>query len=195
MNAAGGGGSVGWSASGNTATNASRNFIGTTDSTGMAFRTDDTSRLTILGGGAVGVRTSVLPQPDARLAINGVVYAKKVMATQTGWPDYVFDTSYSLPSLISVGLFIRMHRHLPGMPSATEAAVNGVDLGENQAELLKKIEELTLYLIDVQKKTAERQQEIDRLEKTGDRIDRQQAELAKLKQELVRLIPQKKLLH
>jgi Bacterial Ig domain len=176
-----------WVPTGNSATNPSSNFIGTTDMEGMVFRTNDTARVTILAGGAVGIGTLALPQPDARLAVNGTVYAKKILAIQTGWPDYVFNKDYVLPSLVSVGLCIRRNHQLPGMPSAREAAENGIDLGDNQAALLKKIEELTLYLIDVQKKRAERQQEIDRLKDQDRSLADHQREIDQLKETLQKL--------
>ena len=63
----------------------------------------------------------------------------------------MFDQKYRLPSLAEVEQFIKEHQHLPDIPSATEVEQNGLDLGENQALLLKKIEELTLYVIDLKK--------------------------------------------
>jgi hypothetical protein len=176
-----------WQPTGNSATNPSSNFIGTTDMEGLVFRTNDTARMTILGGGAVGIGTSVLPQPDARLAVNGTVYAKKVLAIQTGWPDYVFDKDYVLPNLASIGRSIKKYHQLPGMPSAREAAEKGVDLGDNQAALLKKIEELTLYLIDAHKASALRQKELDRLKDQDRSLVDHQREIDQLKETLQKL--------
>ena len=68
------------------------------------------------------------------------------------WADYVFQPQYKLKSLREVEAFIREHKHLPDVPSAMEVEGNGIDLGENQATLLKKIEELTLYMIELNKK-------------------------------------------
>jgi len=109
----------GWAATGNSGTNPATNFIGTLDSERLVFRTDDSERMTILANGAVGIGTSVLPASDAQLAVNGTIYTTKVKVTQIGWPDYVFDKSYVLPSLASVERYIRLHRHLPGMTPAT----------------------------------------------------------------------------
>jgi hypothetical protein len=172
---------VGWSSGGNSGTNPATNFIGTTDTERLVFRTDDIERMTILSSGAVGIGTSVMPASDAQLAVNGTVYTTKVHVTQSGWPDYVFDKGYSLPSLVSVEKYIRLHRHLPGMISADEIRQQRLDLGDNQSALLKKIEELTLYLIEEHKKADDQQKEIERLREQNKRLDDQQKEIDQLK--------------
>lgn len=105
----------------------------------------------------VGIGTT---DPKARLAVNGEVLAKKVRITPKGWADYVFEPSYNLPSLEQLKRFISKHKHLPDIPSAKNVAENDLDLGGNQANLLKKIEEMTLYLIAQQKQLEERVQRI-----------------------------------
>ncbi|RXK82892.1 hypothetical protein [Filimonas effusa] len=87
-----------------------------------------------------------------RLAVEGTVGARKVKVTQEVWADYVFDSSYQLPSLSHVESFIKENKHLPEVPSAAEVKKEGLDLGDNQVLLLKKIEELTLYIIQQNKK-------------------------------------------
>ena len=78
------------------------------------------------------------------------------------------------------------------MLSAKEAAESGVDLGDNQAVLLRKVEELTLYLIEAHKMAAERQKDIDRLKAASGRLDDDQRELAALRAQLGQLLNQKK---
>ncbi|QEH42148.1 hypothetical protein [Chitinophaga sp. XS-30] len=73
---------------------------------------------------------------------------KKVKVTQSGWPDYVFHEDYKLPALKDLAAFIRKNKHLPGIPSADEVSRNGIDLGEVNKEQVKKIEELTLYIME-----------------------------------------------
>jgi hypothetical protein len=94
--------------------------------------------------GNVGVGTI---NPSEKLSVNGNIRAKKVIVSQTGWADYVFDSTYRLRPLDEVDNFIRSNKHLPEIISAAEAEQNGIDIGQNQVLLLKKIEELTLYII------------------------------------------------
>lgn len=124
-------------------------FVGQVTPTSLGFYNNGDWRLIVNDQGNVGIGTQ---NPQAKLAVNGDIFSKKVKVTQTGWADYVFEDSYSLPSLNQVEAFIRQHKHLPNVPSAKEVAANGLDLGDNQAILLKKIEELTLYVIEQNKR-------------------------------------------
>ena len=100
-------------------------------------------------GGNIGIGTTNPGQ--YKLAIEGKLGARKVVVTQASWADYVFEPSYKLPSLKEVEAFIKLNKHLPDVPSAKEVEKNGLDVGEGQAILLKKIEELTLYVIGIKK--------------------------------------------
>jgi hypothetical protein len=87
------------------------------------------------------------------LAVNGNAIFNKVKVQLYGlWADYVFNDTYKLLPLSSLEKFIQKNKHLPDVPSAADVEKNGIDLGENQALLLKKVEELTLYLIELNKK-------------------------------------------
>jgi len=98
------------------------------------------------------------------LAVNGPITAKKLtLAGDPEWPDYVFDSTYRLMPLTTVGSYIQKEHHLPGVPAATEIQKQGLDVGANQATLLKKIEELTLYNIDQEKKIQALQNEVREL--------------------------------
>ncbi|MBW8683466.1 hypothetical protein [Chitinophaga rhizophila] len=99
--------------------------------------------------GNVGIGTTTLG--TYKLAVNGTIGAKKVKVTQAGWADYVFNDEYILPSLDSVEQFIKKNRHLPEIPSEAEVISDGQDVGEMNKLLLKKVEELTLYLIEMRK--------------------------------------------
>ncbi|WP_346316677.1 hypothetical protein [Chitinophaga sp. YIM B06452] len=109
-----------------------------------------------MSSGNVGIGTIT---PATKLAVNGDISSKKVKVTQTGWPDFVFEPGYTLPSLPFVEDYIKTHKHLPDVPSAKEIMEEGLDLGQTQAKLLQKIEELTLYLI-AQDKQLKAQQHI-----------------------------------
>jgi hypothetical protein len=103
---------------------------------------------------------------NSDLAVNGTVSAQKMLISQTGrWPDYVFNKQYHLPSLTEIESFINQNNHLPGIPSAAEVEKKGIDVASNQAALLKKIEELTLYAIEQEKKLQKQSEEIAELRK------------------------------
>ncbi|PYF74209.1 hypothetical protein B0O44_104380 [Pedobacter nutrimenti] len=99
--------------------------------------------------GNVGIGTTT---PKEKLSVNGNIRAKEIKVETANWPDYVFAKDYALPSLKETEQHIQEKGHLPGIPSAQEVKSNGVDLGELNAKLLKKIEEMTLYIIDLEKR-------------------------------------------
>lgn len=90
--------------------------------------------------------------PSERLEVNGTIRSKKVKVEASVWPDYVFSSSYKLRTLNELEQFIQQNQHLPEVPSAEEVEANGLDLGDMEATLLKKIEELTLYVIEQNKR-------------------------------------------
>jgi len=91
-------------------------------------------------------------QVNGNASVNGTITTKVVKVTPNGWSDYVFDSAYKLPSLAEIELYVKANKHLPDVVSAAQVQQKGVDLGENQAAQLKKIEELTLYMIELNKK-------------------------------------------
>ena len=112
--------------------------------------------------GNVGIGTT---SPSEKLSVNGTILTKKVKVTQLGWSDYVFKPNYNLRTLTEVEQYIKTHQHLPDVPSDKEVKSNGIDVGETQAMLLRKIEELTLYMIEQQKQNEQQQKEIESLRK------------------------------
>ncbi|MDI9363581.1 MAG: hypothetical protein QM541_01425 [Flavobacterium sp.] len=123
--------------------------------------------LNVAGGayltGNVGIGTK--NAQNYKLAVEGTIGARKVKVTlENNWADYVFAPSYKLRPLQDLETYIKQHQHLPDVPSASEVAANGIDLGDNQAVLLKKIEELTLYVIEQQKQMKLMSKRINELE-------------------------------
>ncbi|MGQ9863008.1 MAG: hypothetical protein ACUVRD_00770 [Bacteroidia bacterium] len=105
---------------------------------------EDKELFTIMGDGTVHAFAPI----NAQSPIQATEY--RVVGSDRKWPDYVFSPEYKLPSLSEVEAYIRSHRHLPGMPSAKEFQEKGISLVENQLRLLQKVEELTLYILQLQ---------------------------------------------
>lgn len=98
---------------------------------------------------------TVSSQPNGyRLFVEQGILTEKVKVAVSGtadWSDFVFDKSYQLRPISELEQFIDKNKHLPDVPSATEVVENGIDLAKMDATLLRKIEELTLYVIDLKK--------------------------------------------
>lgn len=122
------------------------------------------SRVLLDADGNLGIGTS--DTKGYKLAVNGnAIFTKVKVKPFAGWPDYVFEENYPLPSLQELAGFIQSNKHLPRIPSAADIANNGQDIGELNMQLLQKIEELTLYLLDHNKKIELLQQKVASLEK------------------------------
>ncbi|RAW00666.1 hypothetical protein [Pseudochryseolinea flava] len=105
--------------------------------------------------GAVSIGTTKVSTPY-KLAVGGGIIAEEVVIKlQAAWPDYVFDGGYPLMDLKALDAYISEHKHLPDVPSALEVEREGVKIGEMNTVLLKKIEELTRYVIVLQKQIDE----------------------------------------
>jgi hypothetical protein len=138
-----------------------RGIIGTESSHDLSIHTGySTEQIRIKTNGNVGIGTTT---PTNKLEVNGTIKTKEVNVTASAWPDFVFAPEYDLMSLDSLNVFIHSNRHLPEVPSEKEVLENGVNVGEMNVLLLKKIEELTLYLIDQKKETEELRKEIKQL--------------------------------
>lgn len=123
--------------------------------------------LRITSAGNVGIGTPLINNPNNyKLAVNGAIGAKAITIenTSTTWPDYVFDSKYKLKTLEEVEAFVNTHKHLPNVPSACEVEEKGINLGDMDAHLLEKIEELTLYLIQLKKENEELKKRVDNIE-------------------------------
>jgi len=164
--------------------------VNATATTSLRFATNDagtvSDKLVISGSGNVGIGTTDnanwnLAGSSYKLAVGGSMIATAVtVKLAANWPDYVFKKDHTLPSLTDVKTYIDQNQHLPEVPSAEEIAKNGLNLGEMNKLLMKKVEELTLYIIDLKAKSDDKekkdkekdallrslQERLSRLEKT-----------------------------
>lgn len=136
-------------------------------------------RMTVRADGQVGIGTASVNDGTYKLYVETGIRTRKIKVDQSTWADYVFNNSYTLRPLSEVEGFIKKYQHLPDVPSAAEVAKDGIDLGANQAVLLKKIEELTLYLIEQKK-------EIELLKEENKKADDMQKRLKILEEALER---------
>lgn len=127
---------------------------GTWTSKYFGMKTDGTF---VSMGGNFGIGTD---SPTDKLSVNGNIRAKEIKVENANWPDYVFNKDHKLPSLQETENHIKERGHLPGIPSAADVKANGIDLGEMNARLLQKIEELTLHLIEQDKNQKTLQEEV-----------------------------------
>jgi len=113
-------------------------------------------------GGGVAIGTT--DTSDARLAVDGRIRAEEVVvAMSENWPDYVFEDGYELRTLGEVEAHIDEHGHLPGIPSASVIEEEGLSVGAVQTKMMEKIEEMTLYIIDQNKRMEEKDRQIESL--------------------------------
>lgn len=153
----------GWALSGNAAIDTATQFLGTTDIKPLIFKVN-------------GIK-------QARLDKDGLFSVKKLKVAQGGWADFVFDPSYKLRPLDEVQAYIKAHKHLPDVPSAKQVSEEGLNVGDNQAVLLRKIEELTLYVIG---QNEQLQKQNEKLLQQGSQLQRQAIEISALQKQLKR---------
>lgn len=116
-------------------------------------------KLKVFGGVVIGNPNDGINVNSSLLKVYGMISARKLVITQTNFADYVFDNKYNLLSIKQVDEFIKINKHLPGMPSEAEIKKNGgFCLDEIQLKNLEKTEELFLYIIQLKS-------EIDELKK------------------------------
>lgn len=137
--------------------------------------TQGTEAMRIAKSGNVGIGTS---NPTDKLSVNGNIRAQSIKVETTNWPDYVFNEEYTLLSLPELKNYLDNNKHLPELPSAKQVETDGVNLGEMNKLLVKKVEELTLYLIhqkdETDKQNKSQQQQIDQLKEQVARLIQQQ---------------------
>ena len=115
-----------------------------------------------IGNGVNDIKTPI----GYRLFVEEGILTERVkvaVKTTTNWADYVFNKDYSLMPLNEVEAFVKTNNHLPNVPSATEMVANGLDVAQMDAKLLEKVEELTLYIIEQNKRNDEQNKQIEEL--------------------------------
>lgn len=140
------------------------NLFFDTSSSAFVDNTQGSGRIYI--GNTLDLPNLLAPDSQYRLLVEGGILTEKVKVAIQGsanWADYVFEEDYELPSLHDVETYIKTNKHLPGIDSAESLVENGLDLAEMQAKQMEKIEELTLYVIEQDKKVKQQSKEIEEL--------------------------------
>jgi hypothetical protein len=115
----------------------------------------------IASNGNIGIGTDA---PDQKLTVKGTIHTKEVkvdLNSPLDGPDYVFESDYDLTPLSEVEAYVKANKHLPEVPSANEMYDEGLNLKEMNLLLLKKVEELTLHLIELEKSMANANKRIE----------------------------------
>jgi len=119
------------------------------------------NKMSLMGGNmGIGVLN-----PDSKLVVDGTVKSEEVVVQIVNGPDYVFEEDYKLRTLKETKDYISQNKHLPEIPSAKEMEANGVGLADMNMRLLRKIEELTLYQIELMERLEKAEKEIQELKK------------------------------
>ena len=142
------------------------------------LNTDDESAFVIKTTGTTGNISSFMgvgtADPDEKLTVAGTVKSKEVIVEENAGADFVFEEGYDLPTLANIEQFIKANKHLEGIPSAEEMKANGVKVGELQIKLLQKIEELTLYAIEQEKRDQQKDKVIEELLKRIEQLEKKE---------------------
>jgi hypothetical protein len=126
--------------------------------------------LRLTNSGNVGIGTTTTG--SHKLAVDGSIGAKEIKV-ETEWSDFVFDEDYELRSIEEVEQYIKENGHLPEIPDQETVKKNGVNLGEMNAKLLQKIEELTLYMIDINKQLKSQNEHMEQLEQENLKLQKE----------------------
>lgn len=136
-------------------------FVGTESNHSLHLITNYNVKMSVLTNGNIGIGTL---NPTSKLTVAGNINAREVKVTVDAGADFVFEKDYDLPSLDSIDKFIKENKHLPEIASAQEMQKDGINLSEMNIKLLQKIEEMTLYMIEMKKHNMELEKRILNIE-------------------------------
>ncbi|TDO84043.1 hypothetical protein EV143_101488 [Flavobacterium chryseum] len=141
-------------------------FVGTESNHSLHLITNYNVKMSILTNGNVGIGTT---NPTSKLTVAGNIHAQEVKVTINAGlvPDYVFANNYKLKSLQEIENYIKQNNHLPEIPSATEIEKDGLMLAEMNLSLLKKMEEITLYMIEQNKQIIDLKSRLEKVERAS----------------------------
>ena len=140
------------------------------NTTGMIFSVENfDDAFTIRRNGSVGIGT-LTPDTGAKLTVAGRIFSREIKVTVDAGADHVFQDDYKLQELDKLEAFIQENKHLPESPSEKEMQENGLEVGEFQIKLLQKIEELTLYVIDLKKENDYLRQKVSNIDDLTKRL-------------------------
>lgn len=122
-----------------------------TNTNELTLAVDNVGDVSINSRLRIGSLKPTSPYANYKLSVDGDIIAKRCVIQVSNWADYIFADNYSLPSLDDVETYVKEKKHLPGVPSEAEIKEKGVDMGEMNKILMQKVEELTLYIIDLKK--------------------------------------------
>lgn len=145
-------------------------FLFLANSGKVGINTDNpTAQLTVNGNMLIGDPSTVcIPNGNYKLFVQTGILTEKVRVAVNcsgQWADYVFASDYKLMSLPELEKYVNKNKHLPNIPSAEEVVKEGMDVGQMTAKLLEKVEEMSLYIIDQNKKIEALQKEVESLKK------------------------------
>jgi len=141
--------------------------------------------LNVLKNGNIGIGT--VTTGNHKLAVEGSIGAREIKVEANGWSDFVFENNYRLPTLVEVENYIKEKGHLKDIPSAKEVEKNGFFLGEMDAKLLQKIEELTLYVIEQEKRLNNVEFKNEKLEKENESLKALATKFLELQKRIAKL--------
>lgn len=145
-------------------------ITGTYSNHPFSIITGATTRLTVSNNGYVGIGTT---NPTEALTVAGKIGAREIKVSTSAGADFVFEPDYQLPELAELEKFVKANKHLPEIPTAKQMVENGVNLGEMNIKLLQKVEELTLHMIEKDKKIDALIKRVESLEENKTKSNKQ----------------------